>query len=152
MLRDHYYIRNVVDILDDQISTFLFFQVENIINCLSLLERIGVILDGITAKDVRDGNLKTILGLFFALSKYKQQQKQRQAAQAVQAAQTAIANERLHQKRQQHLAPLSEEMKQSRYVPLQSIMLIYRLLRPETDTVVVFAHTNCLLFADYRFV
>lgn len=72
-------------------------------------------MDGITAKDVREGNLKTILGLFFALSKYKQQQKQRQAAQAVHAAQTAIVNERLQQKRQQHLAPLSEEMKQSRY-------------------------------------
>lgn len=66
---------------------------------------------------MREGNLKTILGLFFALSKYKQQQKQRQAAHAVQAVQTAIASEqRFQQKRQQHLAPLSEEMKQSRYV------------------------------------
>ena len=99
----------------------MVLQVENIINSLTLLERIGVILDGITAKDVREGNLKTILGLFFALSKYKQQQKQRQAAQAVQAVQTAIANERLYQKRQPHLAPLSEEMKQSRYVHIDSI-------------------------------
>lgn len=92
-------------------------QVENIVNCLSLLERIGVTLDGITAKDVRDGNLKTILGLFFSLSKYKQQQKQLQAAQAVQAAQTSIINERLHQKRQ-HLVPPSDDMKQSRYACL----------------------------------
>lgn len=81
--------------------------------CLTLLERIGVTLDGITAKDVRDGNLKTILGLFFSLSKYKQQQKQRQATQAVIAAQHSITSERLHQKRQ-HLAPPSEDMKQSK--------------------------------------
>lgn len=33
-------------------------------------------LEGICAKDVRDGNLKAILGLFFALSRHKQQQKQ----------------------------------------------------------------------------
>lgn len=36
----------------------------------------GVVLDGVTTKDVRDGNLKASLGLFFALSKHKQQQKQ----------------------------------------------------------------------------
>lgn len=51
-------------------------QVENIKACLVLLGRLGVALDGITAKDIRDGNLKAILGLFFALSKHKQQQKQ----------------------------------------------------------------------------
>lgn len=78
-------------------------------NCLSLLERIGVTLDGITAKDVREGNLKTTLGLFFALSKYKQQQKQRQAAQN----NLIITGERQQQKRQ-HLVPPSEDMKQSK--------------------------------------
>ncbi|XP_065213728.1 protein sickie-like isoform X2 [Planococcus citri] len=82
--------------------------VENIVNCLTLLERIGVTLDGITAKDVREGNLKTTLGLFFALSKYKQQQKQRQTTQSI-----LLTPERQQQKRQ-HLAPPSEDMKQSK--------------------------------------
>ncbi|XP_050534791.1 protein sickie isoform X2 [Daktulosphaira vitifoliae] len=48
----------------------------NIKSCLDLLETLGVVLDGITAHDVKEGNLKAILGLFFALSKYKQKQKQ----------------------------------------------------------------------------
>ena len=33
-------------------------------------------LEGITARDIRDGHLKAILSLFFQLSRYKQQQKQ----------------------------------------------------------------------------
>ncbi|XP_050437600.1 protein sickie isoform X2 [Adelges cooleyi] len=52
----------------------------NIKSCLDLLETLGVTLDGITAHDVKEGNLKAILGLFFALSKYKQKQKQQQKA------------------------------------------------------------------------
>ncbi|XP_046669946.1 protein sickie isoform X3 [Homalodisca vitripennis] len=56
---------------------------ENVKACLTLLSRLGVALDGITAKDVRDGNLKAILGLFFALSKHKQQQKQQTQQQLV---------------------------------------------------------------------
>lgn len=55
---------------------FILFQVENIKACLNHVERLGVTLDGISSKDIRDGNLKSILGLFFALSKHKQQQKQ----------------------------------------------------------------------------
>lgn len=94
----------------DEKSFIFSFQVENIVNCLALLERIGVTLDGITAKDVREGNLKTTLGLFFALSKYKQQQKQRQATQSI-----VLTPERQQQKRQ-HLVPPSEDMKQSKWV------------------------------------
>ncbi|XP_065581000.1 protein sickie-like isoform X2 [Artemia franciscana] len=57
---------------------------DNVTKCLSYVESIGVPLDGICAKDVKDGNLKTVLSLFFALSRYKQQQKQllQQAKQA----------------------------------------------------------------------
>lgn len=51
-------------------------QIENIQRTLSFVESLGVLLEGICAKDVRDGNLKAILGLFFALSRHKQQQKQ----------------------------------------------------------------------------
>ncbi|VVC29274.1 Hypothetical protein CINCED_3A005783 [Cinara cedri] len=53
----------------------------NIKSCLDLLETLGVPLDGITAHDVKEGNLKAILGLFFALSKYKQKQKQQQKSE-----------------------------------------------------------------------
>jgi neuron navigator 2 len=54
------------------------FQLGNIKSCLDLLETLGIALDGITAHDIKEGNLKAILGLFFALSKYKQKQKQQQ--------------------------------------------------------------------------
>lgn len=57
------------------------FQLGNIKSCLDLLETLGVALDGITAHDVKEGNLKAILGLFFALSKYKQKQKQQQKSE-----------------------------------------------------------------------
>ncbi|ELU14589.1 hypothetical protein CAPTEDRAFT_134249, partial [Capitella teleta] len=49
--------------------------VENITACLSFLAGIGVNVDSLSAKDVREGNLKAILGLFFSLSRFKQQQK-----------------------------------------------------------------------------
>ncbi|EEB17692.1 hypothetical protein Phum_PHUM479030 [Pediculus humanus corporis] len=51
-------------------------KIDNIKNCLGFLASIGVNLDDITAKDVREGNLKSILGLFFSLSRHKQKQKQ----------------------------------------------------------------------------
>ncbi|XP_069951508.1 neuron navigator 3-like isoform X2 [Cherax quadricarinatus] len=51
---------------------------ENISASLAYLAGVGVALDGLTAKDIKDGNLKAILSLFFALSRYKQQQKQAQ--------------------------------------------------------------------------
>nr|XP_053641810.1 neuron navigator 3-like [Cherax quadricarinatus] len=53
-------------------------QLENISASLAYLAGVGVALDGLTAKDIKDGNLKAILSLFFALSRYKQQQKQAQ--------------------------------------------------------------------------
>ncbi|KAL7644966.1 UNVERIFIED_CONTAM: hypothetical protein RMT77_004783 [Armadillidium vulgare] len=49
---------------------------DNISSSLSFLVSIGVQLDGLTPKDIREGNLKAILSLFFALSRYKQQHKQ----------------------------------------------------------------------------
>ncbi|CAL4177623.1 unnamed protein product, partial [Meganyctiphanes norvegica] len=51
---------------------------DNINASLGFLGNLGVALDNLTAKDIKDGNLKAILSLFFALSRYKQQQKQAQ--------------------------------------------------------------------------
>lgn len=50
-------------------------QLENIQKSLNFLAKKGVNVSEIQAKDVKDGQLKAILGLFFQLSRYKQQQK-----------------------------------------------------------------------------
>jgi neuron navigator 2 len=50
-------------------------QIDNIKACLTCLGELGVSVDGVQAQDVRQGNLKAILGLFFSLSRHKQQQK-----------------------------------------------------------------------------
>ncbi|XP_052458599.1 neuron navigator 2-like isoform X2 [Carassius gibelio] len=48
--------------------------IENIDACLSFLAAKGVNIHGLSAEEIRNGNLKAILGLFFSLSRYKQQQ------------------------------------------------------------------------------
>ncbi|XP_023673183.2 neuron navigator 2 isoform X1 [Paramormyrops kingsleyae] len=53
--------------------------IENIDACLSFLAAKGVNIQGLSAEEIRNGNLKAILGLFFSLSRYKQQQAQKQA-------------------------------------------------------------------------
>ena len=60
----------------------------NIQACLRFLGHIGVsAVSDIHARDIREGNLKAILSLFFQLSRFKQQQKQQlQAASASAAA------------------------------------------------------------------
>nr|XP_046251075.1 neuron navigator 2 isoform X3 [Scatophagus argus] len=52
--------------------------IENIDACLSFLAAKGVNIQGLSAEEIRNGNLKAILGLFFSLSRYKQQQQQTQ--------------------------------------------------------------------------
>jgi neuron navigator 2 len=47
----------------------------NIQACLNFLLARGVSVQDIQAKEIREGSLKAILGLFFQLSRYKQQQK-----------------------------------------------------------------------------
>ena len=49
--------------------------IDNIQHSLNFLAKKGVNISDIQAKDIRDGNLKAILGLFFQLSRFKQQQK-----------------------------------------------------------------------------
>ncbi|KAL0968574.1 hypothetical protein UPYG_G00268710 [Umbra pygmaea] len=48
--------------------------IDNIDTCLGFLAAKGVNIQGLSAEEIRKGNLKTILGLFFSLSRYKQQQ------------------------------------------------------------------------------
>ncbi|XP_069760931.1 neuron navigator 2 isoform X2 [Narcine bancroftii] len=55
--------------------------IENIDVCLSFLAAKGVNIQGLSAEEIRNGNLKAILGLFFNLSRYKQQQQQAQKQQ-----------------------------------------------------------------------
>ncbi|XP_041114108.1 neuron navigator 3-like isoform X8 [Polyodon spathula] len=52
--------------------------IENVDVCLSFLAARGVNVHGLSAEEIRNGNLKAILGLFFSLSRYKQQQQQQQ--------------------------------------------------------------------------
>ncbi|KAJ8344342.1 hypothetical protein SKAU_G00316710 [Synaphobranchus kaupii] len=55
--------------------------IENIDACLSFLAAKGVNVQGLSAEEIRNGNLKAILGLFFSLSRYKQQQAQKHPLQ-----------------------------------------------------------------------
>ncbi|KAJ8272323.1 hypothetical protein COCON_G00111820 [Conger conger] len=55
--------------------------IENIDACLSFLAAKGVNIQGLSAEEIRNGNLKAILGLFFSLSRYKQQQAQKHSSQ-----------------------------------------------------------------------
>nr|XP_021497903.1 neuron navigator 2-like [Meriones unguiculatus] len=52
--------------------------IENIDACLNFLAAKGINTQGLSAEEIRNGNLKAILGLFFSLSRYKQQQQQQQ--------------------------------------------------------------------------
>uniref|UniRef100_A0A8K9V4E1 Neuron navigator 3 n=1 Tax=Oncorhynchus mykiss TaxID=8022 RepID=A0A8K9V4E1_ONCMY len=61
-----------IDIADGVLLT------ENLDACLSFLDARGVNVQGLSSEEIRNGNLKTILGLFFILSRYKQQQQQQQ--------------------------------------------------------------------------
>ncbi|OCT87446.1 hypothetical protein XELAEV_18021142mg [Xenopus laevis] len=52
--------------------------IENVDVCLNFLAVRGVNVQGLSAEEIRNGNLKAILGLFFSLSRFKQQQHQQQ--------------------------------------------------------------------------
>ncbi|XP_029452992.1 neuron navigator 3 isoform X2 [Rhinatrema bivittatum] len=52
--------------------------IENVDVCLSFLAARGVNVQGLSAEEIRNGNLKAILGLFFSLSRFKQQHQQQQ--------------------------------------------------------------------------
>ncbi|KAM4846413.1 neuron navigator 2 isoform 4-T4 [Thomomys bottae] len=57
--------------------------IENIDACLNFLAAKGINIQGLSAEEIRNGNLKAILGLFFSLSRYKQQQQQQPQKQHV---------------------------------------------------------------------
>ncbi|XP_038049200.1 neuron navigator 3-like isoform X2 [Patiria miniata] len=71
--------------------------IENIDKCLHCLSARGVNTQGLLAKDIREGNLKAVLGLFFALSRFKQQLQQQQQQQK-QASQQARQQQATHSK------------------------------------------------------
>ncbi|KAJ8249648.1 hypothetical protein COCON_G00228640 [Conger conger] len=48
--------------------------IHNVDSCLSFLEARGLNVQGVSAEEIGSGNLRSILGLFFILSRYKQQQ------------------------------------------------------------------------------
>ena len=58
-----------------------FQMLHNLQQSLAFLAGRGVAVEEVSASDVHQGNLKAILGLFFQLSRYKQQQKQIQMQQ-----------------------------------------------------------------------
>ncbi|KAL7885388.1 hypothetical protein AOLI_G00056830 [Acnodon oligacanthus] len=60
--------------------------IKNIDVCLGFLAAKGVNIKGLCAEEIRSGNLKAILGLFFSLSRYKQQQQQQKQQQQQQDA------------------------------------------------------------------
>ncbi|XP_042609492.1 neuron navigator 2-like isoform X2 [Cyprinus carpio] len=68
--------------------------IENIDACLGFLAAKGVNIKGLCAEEIRNGNLKAILGLFFTLSRFRQQQQQplKQASSNVQLLQNKQAH------------------------------------------------------------
>eukprot|EP00062_Callorhinchus_milii_P010568 gi/632955603/ref/XP_007893545.1/ PREDICTED: neuron navigator 3 isoform X2 [Callorhinchus milii] len=85
--------------------------IENVDVCLSFLAARGVNVQGLSAEEIRDGNLKAILGLFFSLSRYKQQQQYYQSLAELQnqvshqsAASVPVCQQRTQQDMQSSLA------------------------------------------------
>ncbi|NXC90101.1 NAV2 protein, partial [Cercotrichas coryphoeus] len=89
--------------------------IENIDACLSFLAAKGINIQGLSAEEIRNGNLKAILGLFFSLSRYKQQQQQPQQLPSQQAGPPSQCQVEVPQ--QQVPAPLQTPCQQ----PLQAV-------------------------------
>uniref|UniRef100_A0A3P9C955 Neuron navigator 3 n=1 Tax=Maylandia zebra TaxID=106582 RepID=A0A3P9C955_9CICH len=70
-------LAQIIQIIGEHLCVFSF-SIENVDACLSFLDARGVNVQGLSAEEIRNGNLKSILGLFFILSRYKQQQQQQQ--------------------------------------------------------------------------
>ncbi|OWK56340.1 Neuron navigator 3 [Lonchura striata] len=85
--------------------------IENVDVCLSFLAARGVNVQGLSAEEIRNGNLKAILGLFFSLSRYKQQQHHQQQyyqslvelQQQVTSTPAEISQSKIHQDMQSSL-------------------------------------------------
>nr|XP_031363720.1 neuron navigator 3 isoform X3 [Lonchura striata domestica] len=85
--------------------------IENVDVCLSFLAARGVNVQGLSAEEIRNGNLKAILGLFFSLSRYKQQQHHQQQyyqslvelQQQVTSTPAEISQSKIHQDMQSRL-------------------------------------------------
>uniref|UniRef100_A0A673M0N2 Neuron navigator 2-like n=1 Tax=Sinocyclocheilus rhinocerous TaxID=307959 RepID=A0A673M0N2_9TELE len=100
------------DTKTDKKSRSKIFCIENIGVCLSFLAAKGVNIQGLSAEEIRNGNLKAILGLFFSLSRYKQQQQPQ-------------TNRQTHTQHTHSHAPLSQQS--SVALSLPSCALVYFL-------------------------
>lgn len=74
-------------------------------------------VENISGQDLRDGRLKAILALFFALSRHKQATKQQKVHHQQQHQQQL-------QQQQQHLQQNQVEMTPNRYVSINTIVCI----------------------------
>uniref|UniRef100_A0A4W3JBI9 Neuron navigator 3 n=1 Tax=Callorhinchus milii TaxID=7868 RepID=A0A4W3JBI9_CALMI len=94
--------------------------IENIDACLSFLAAKGVNIQGLSSEEIRNGNLKAILGLFFSLSRYKQQQqqtqKQHQQQQQQQQQQSSVPLTQVQQQCQQQQQQKAQLEMQSRFL------------------------------------
>uniref|UniRef100_A0A8C8GB94 Calponin-homology (CH) domain-containing protein n=1 Tax=Oncorhynchus tshawytscha TaxID=74940 RepID=A0A8C8GB94_ONCTS len=69
-------LAEIIQVVGEDFPNIYTLLIENIDTCLGFLAARGVNIQGLCAEEIRNGNLKTILGLFFSLSRYKQQQQQ----------------------------------------------------------------------------
>ncbi|XP_071826309.1 neuron navigator 2-like isoform X5 [Apostichopus japonicus] len=69
---------------------------ENLDKCLQFLAKKKINVTGITARQLREGNLKAVLGLFFALSRHKQQLQQEDQARKKAAKQGPLSSKANH--------------------------------------------------------
>uniref|UniRef100_A0AAQ6AEC8 Calponin-homology (CH) domain-containing protein n=1 Tax=Amphiprion ocellaris TaxID=80972 RepID=A0AAQ6AEC8_AMPOC len=92
-------LAEIIQVVGKQTHVLIPKSIENIDACLSFLAAKGVNIQGLSAEEIRNGNLKAILGLFFSLSRYKQQQQQaqRQNSQPALPAQSQSAHPPLSQ-------------------------------------------------------
>lgn len=124
-------------------ETHLIFvlQLENVVSCLSLLNSLGVAIEGVSASDVCEGNLKSILGLFFSLSRYKQKQRQQQQKHLHESAVATSANSKYERSFSLSLHfPLCHRQRRARPRPHKKRLLIimrdsiscFRMPSPQT--------------------
>ncbi|KAG8231424.1 hypothetical protein J437_LFUL011878 [Ladona fulva] len=110
-------LKRLTELLSDAAHNFQdsFLNVDNIRSCLSVAYALGVSTDcngcAVTASEIREGNLKAILALFFALSRHKQQQKHahlqgQQQQQLQQFQQQSPLSQRSLQRLHQSAAPV----------------------------------------------
>uniref|UniRef100_A0A673ZPG4 Neuron navigator 2 n=1 Tax=Salmo trutta TaxID=8032 RepID=A0A673ZPG4_SALTR len=106
--------------------------IENIDTCLGFLAARGVNIQGLCAEEIRNGNLKTILGLFFSLSRYKQQQQKVLKQKPPLTPTPIIPTAPLHQNTKQHQICCPAFLLFSVYLTSHYFHVAHRLPGPTT--------------------